>query len=75
MPTVRRAGSRVRRVTLGMSATDVEQKGIVTVYHKETCPYCKKVGNCICIGCVAENREPVPSYGQYADERKCVFGV
>lgn len=24
--------------------TAVEQKGLVTVYHKETCPYCKKVG-------------------------------
>eukprot|EP00903_Cladosiphon_okamuranus_P012388 g11610.t1 len=23
--------------------TAVEQKGLVTVYHKETCPYCKKV--------------------------------
>lgn len=31
---------------LAMSAaeTAVEQKGLVTVYHKETCPYCKKVG-------------------------------
>lgn len=26
--------------------TATEQKGLVTVYHKETCPYCKKVGCC-----------------------------
>lgn len=33
-------------IALDMSAeaaVDVEQKGIVTVYYKETCPYCKKV--------------------------------
>ena len=24
--------------------TAVEQKGLVTVYHKEDCPFCKKVG-------------------------------
>lgn len=32
-------------IALDMSAeaaVDVEQKGIVTVYYKETCPYCKK---------------------------------
>lgn len=41
------AGSiRVASAPLHMSAgadTAVEQKGLVTVYHKETCPYCKKV--------------------------------
>eukprot|EP00752_Nemacystus_decipiens_P018634 g16708.t1 len=44
-------GSNGIRVATGggplrmMSGADtaVEQKGLVTVYHKETCPYCKKV--------------------------------
>lgn len=30
------------------AAVDVEQKGIVTVYFKETCPHCKKVGQLLC---------------------------
>lgn len=43
------AGSSVRVAAAPlrmMSGADtaVEQKGLVTVYHKETCPYCKKVG-------------------------------
>lgn len=38
----RHGGGGVTR--LSMSAeTALEQKGLVTVYHKETCPYCKKV--------------------------------
>lgn len=55
LPTVRGAGSRVRRVPLGMSAVDVEQMGIVTVYHKQTCPHCKKVGSFVCTKCVPKN--------------------
>ncbi|CAM9563023.1 unnamed protein product [Discosporangium mesarthrocarpum] len=35
--------SRATRAVFRMSTTDaVEQKGLVTVYHKSTCPYCKE---------------------------------
>lgn len=41
-----RVASAAGPLGMMMSGADtaVEQKGLVTVYHKDGCPYCKKVG-------------------------------